>query len=65
MAAHLLLNLDQAAAELGIRRTKLFELLAAGDIKGVSIGRRRLIPRSELEAYVNRLLAAAAASPAA
>lgn len=41
------------AAELtGLGKTKLFELIGNGTIKSSRIGRRRLIPRSEL----NRLL---------
>jgi len=45
----------QAAQALGIGRSLLYELLAAGEIASVSIGRRRLIPADALAAYVERL----------
>ncbi len=44
-----------AAAVLGIGRSKLFELIAAGEIETVQIGRSRRIPAQALEDYVQRL----------
>ena len=51
----LLLDLEEAAAHLRIRRSLLYNLLARGDLKGLKIGRRRLISRAEIEAYIARL----------
>lgn len=51
-----LLNDRQAAARLGIGRTKLRELLSTGQLRSVRIGRRVLVPVGEVEAYVQRLL---------
>jgi excisionase family DNA binding protein len=48
-------SVPEAAGALGIGRSLLYELLAAGEIASVSIGRRRLIPADALAAYVERL----------
>jgi excisionase family DNA binding protein len=37
----------------------LYSLLRDGSLRSVTIGTRRLVPHSELEAYVARLLEAA------
>ncbi|MEM8926206.1 MAG: excisionase family DNA-binding protein [Actinomycetota bacterium] len=56
--APLLCTVDQAAEALAIGRTKTFELISDGSIRTVQIGRRRLVPVSELESYVTGLLEA-------
>lgn len=48
----LLLTPVQAAATLGISRTRIFALLARGDIESVQIGRSRRIPIGALESFV-------------
>jgi excisionase family DNA binding protein len=48
-----------AAGVLGLGRTKLHELIAAGEVRSVKIGRRRLIPMAALDEYVARLQRAA------
>jgi excisionase family DNA binding protein len=48
-------SVHEAAGALGIGRSLLYELLAAGEIASVSIGRRRLIPADALAACVERL----------
>jgi excisionase family DNA binding protein len=57
----LLLKPEQAAAAIGISRSKLFELIAAGQIETVQIGRSRRIPHAALGDYVSRLRSAQAA----
>jgi len=37
------------------RRTKTYELVMSNRIKSVKLGRRRLIPRSNVEKYVSEL----------
>lgn len=54
-SAKRLVDIKAALAFLSIGRTKLNELLAAGDIESVHIGRSRLIPLDALEGYVDRL----------
>ena len=51
-----LFSVKQTAEILGIGRTKVFELLASGTLGSVTIGSRRLVPLSEIEAYVQRLM---------
>jgi len=51
----LLLRVSEAAMCLGISRSKLYELMAAGAIESVSLGRSRRIPFECLEAYVAML----------
>jgi excisionase family DNA binding protein len=56
-AVRLLLKPDEAADILGIGRSTLYELLAAGRIESVQIGRSRRIPMTVLEEYVEQLRA--------
>jgi excisionase family DNA binding protein len=53
-----LLTVVEAARELRVSRSRVFELLAAGELDGVMIGRARCVPRRSLEAYLARLGAA-------
>ncbi|KLL09503.1 excisionase family DNA-binding protein, partial [Protofrankia coriariae] len=50
----LLLTAAEAAAVLGVGRSTVYELMAAGQIESVRIGRSRRIPRAALVAYVDR-----------
>ncbi len=51
-----LLTPEEAAARLGIGRTKVFDLMANGRLRSVSIGRSRRVPTAALEAFVAQLL---------
>ena len=51
----LLLRPTEAAETLGISRAKLYELLSAGEIRSVRIGRSRRIPTRVLEEYARGL----------
>ncbi|WP_210272822.1 helix-turn-helix domain-containing protein [Chthonobacter rhizosphaerae] len=44
-----------ACQVLGIGRTKLYSLICNGEIQTIKIGRRVLVPRTELEALLRRL----------
>lgn len=50
----LLLRPEEAARILGIGRSKLFELLAAGDLPVVRLGRVTRIPAPALERWVEQ-----------
>lgn len=54
-APKLLLRPEEAAEVLGIGRSKLYELLAAGTVQSVRIGKCRRVPLAALEDYVRRL----------
>lgn len=53
--ACLLLTIPEAARRLDIGRSKLYELVAAGQVEVVKIGRCARIPASALDDYVDRL----------
>ncbi len=60
------LTVVDAATWLGISRAKLYELLAAGEVRSFTIGRSRRVPVGELADFVRRRLeaeGAAAISP--
>jgi excisionase family DNA binding protein len=50
----LLLPVDEAARRLSIGRSLLYELLAAGEIHSIHVGRLRRVPLSALNEFVNR-----------
>ena len=56
----LLLTPEEAAAALGISRTRVYALLGARTIRSVRIGKVRRIAVAELEAFVERLHAESA-----
>jgi hypothetical protein len=52
-------NIEEAQQKLGgLGRTRLFHLLQTGELQSVKIGRRRFIPDSSLQQYIERLKAA-------
>jgi excisionase family DNA binding protein len=53
-----LLTVVEAARELRVSRSRVFELLASGELDGVMIGRARCVPRRSLNGYLARLGAA-------
>lgn len=55
--ARLLYTIADAHDQLGIGRSTLYELMAAGVIQTVKIGRRTLIAHDELVRYVDGLKA--------
>ncbi len=58
----LLYKPEEAAKELRIGRSKMFELITSGDIETVQIGRSRRVPAVALEDYVDRLRKGAGAA---
>lgn len=50
-----------AGAMLGIGRTKTLEIVAAGEIESILIGRKRLILTPSIHQYIERRQVAAAA----
>lgn len=51
-----LLSMDNAALSLDITTRELRDRIDAGDLRSVYIGRRRLVPLTEIDAFVARLL---------
>lgn len=49
--------IPDACRRIGIGRTKLYQLLEAGEIRAIKIGKKTLIPDSELQRLVSDLIA--------
>ena len=60
----LLLTPEEAASELRIGRSRMYELIKRGDVVSVRVGGSRRVVRASLNAYVRRLLAEQSAGPA-
>ena len=56
-AAPQLLSVDDTCATLGIGRSLVYQLIAAGELDSVHVGRRRLVPARAVDDYVARLCA--------
>ena len=52
-----LLRIVDCAEKLGLGRTKIYELIALGELRAVHIGRAVRIPASEVERFVEKLQA--------
>lgn len=61
--SRLVYSIDEAAELLGIGRTFMFHLVATGEIESFKLGKRRKIPREEIDRYIKRLRAEQAADP--
>ena len=55
VSSPLLLTITQVADLLNLGRTKTYELVMSNRIKSVKLGRRRLVPWSNVEKYVSEL----------
>jgi excisionase family DNA binding protein len=64
-ASPILVSTEDAATALGVRKTKLFELINEQELETVLLGRRRMIVFESISAYVDRLRAAAKTQEAA
>lgn len=51
----LLLKVEEVGTELGLGRSKVYELIAAGELPSVHIGRALRVRREDLETYVRLL----------
>ncbi len=57
-------TVPEAADAISISRSELYLRLASGEIESIKIGRRRIIPVSALQEWVDRLRAEQAANKA-
>ena len=48
----LLLSVESAAKLLSVHRNTVFKLLRTGDLASLTIGSKRLIPRQELDRFI-------------
>ena len=54
-APKLLLTAVEAAEQLGVSRTKVYELMAAGTLRSIHIGRLRRVPVDALGDFIEAL----------
>jgi excisionase family DNA binding protein len=47
-------GIDEAAEALDLSRSRLYELIAAGEITACKVGKRTIIPATELTAFLDR-----------
>ena len=60
----LLLTPEEAAAELRIGRSRMYDLIKGGVVLSVKVGGSRRVVRDSLNEYVRQLVAEQATSPA-
>jgi excisionase family DNA binding protein len=58
MAPERLLDVDEAAAALGVGRSTVYGEIAAGRLRSLHVGRRRLLPASAIAEFIARVAAA-------
>lgn len=51
---------DRAGPRIGVSTRQVYHLLATGELRSFKAGKRRLIPETELQSFVQRKLAQAA-----
>ncbi len=49
-----LLRPEEAALELSLPRTTVFQLMRDGSLPSLKVGRRRLVPATAIEAFILR-----------
>lgn len=54
-----LLDVDETASTLGLGRTSVYGEIAAGRLRSIRVGRRRLIPAAAIAEYIAERQAAA------
>ena len=47
-----LLTAEEVAQTLGIGRTKVYELIAGGQLASIKIGARRLVPTTKVDDFI-------------
>jgi excisionase family DNA binding protein len=54
MSEPLLLSIREAAKAAGIGRDAMYEFVRSGRVRSVRVGSKRLVPRPEIRAWVER-----------
>ncbi len=49
------LSIEEAKAATGLGRTKLYQLINSGELKAKKIGKRTIVLKDDLEAFLNGL----------
>jgi excisionase family DNA binding protein len=51
-----LMSVVEAAAALGVGRSALYDTIGVGDLRSIKVGRRRLIPASSVDKFIQEAL---------
>ena len=51
----LLLDVNRAGVLLGLGRTNVYKLINSGELRSITIGKRRLIPREALDEFIEKV----------
>ena len=57
-----LVTVEEGADMLGLKRSKMYELLMSGEVESLKIGKARRIPVEALDEFIGRLRQAQAAA---
>jgi excisionase family DNA binding protein len=57
-------SIEEAARRVGVGRSQMYRLVAGGEIDSIKIGRRRIIPESAIQDFLDRKLAESRAARA-
>ena len=57
MADELLVDVIEAARRLGVGRSKIYQLMGAGELKSLHVGKLRRVLVSDLTAFIERQIA--------
>ena len=55
LAPEHLFTIDEAATALHVARSTLYQLIGAGELRTIKVGRRRLVPVSAIAGYIETL----------
>jgi excisionase family DNA binding protein len=64
MADELLIDVIEAARRLGVGRSKIYQLLGAGELKSLHVGKLRRVVVADLMAFVERRIESEGANSA-
>lgn len=53
-------GVETVMGRLGIGRSKVFELMASGELRSVRVGRRRLVSEAAIRDFINKIDSGAA-----
>ena len=54
-----LLTIDECSGMIRRGRSGIYEMIKAGELSSVTVGRRRFVPRSEVDRYIAAILSGA------
>lgn len=53
-------SIPETAEALGVSRTSIYELMNQGELRSFHVGRRRFVPRDQVDQFISRRVSEAA-----